>query len=214
MIKREFIGVDLLKFALALLVIMIHVKPNVHSEFLTEIFNPLMSISVPCFFILSSVFIFNKLCVGGGSIQRYCKRLGILYLSWFIIDIWFIIFRKSYFHDGFTAGVVEFLKDVIFASTFPGSWFISALVVSVCVVFLLEKYCGKIYAIIITLIVSLYFKYIDLLPLSWHGFYEWYSNCFREEVSLSFPANMLWISIGSIIGSYIDSYFGKALFCF
>ena len=61
MIRKDYTGVDLLKFIMALLVVMIHVKPNTHSEVLTAIFNPLMSIAVPTFFVLSSVFIFNKL---------------------------------------------------------------------------------------------------------------------------------------------------------
>lgn len=59
--SKSYNGLDLLKFIMALFVVMIHVKPNGHSEVLTTIFNPILSIAVPIFFVLSSALIFNKL---------------------------------------------------------------------------------------------------------------------------------------------------------
>ena len=67
--KKQYNGLDFLKFIMALFVIMIHVKPNQHSEILTTIFSPLMSIAVPLFFVIGSVLIFNKL--DGGGILHY-----------------------------------------------------------------------------------------------------------------------------------------------
>ena len=204
MIRKDYTGVDLLKFIMALLVVMIHVKPNTHSEVLTAIFNPLMSIAVPTFFVLSSVFIFNKLQGGGKHLLTYCRRLVILYFCWFIIDIWFIIFKRPYITEGFPDGLIQLFKDFIFATTYPGSWFISALLVSVCLVYLFEKISGKTITLLITLVLSVYFKSIELFPDSWHCLYDWYSENFRKDITLSFPANMIWISIGSIIGSKLD----------
>lgn len=48
--KKQYNGLDLLKFVMALMVVMIHVKPNVHSEFLKDVFNPFLSIAVPFFY--------------------------------------------------------------------------------------------------------------------------------------------------------------------
>ena len=68
--NKTYNGLDLLKFIMALFVVMIHVKPNVHSEILTTVFNPILSIAVPIFFVLSSVLIFNKLTnIGGGTLS-------------------------------------------------------------------------------------------------------------------------------------------------
>ena len=69
--SKTYNGLDLLKFIMALFVVMIHVKPNVHSEILTTVFNPILSIAVPIFFVLSSVLIFNKLTIffGGGTLR-------------------------------------------------------------------------------------------------------------------------------------------------
>ena len=68
--SKTYNGLDLLKFIMALFVVMIHVKPNAHSEILTTVFNPILSIAVPIFFVLSSVLIFKKLTnikTGGGN---------------------------------------------------------------------------------------------------------------------------------------------------
>ena len=66
--SKAYNGLDLLKFIMALCVVMIHVKPNVHSDVLTALFNPILSIAVPIFFVLSSVLIFNKLTSSGGGV--------------------------------------------------------------------------------------------------------------------------------------------------
>ncbi|WP_420377647.1 acyltransferase family protein [Segatella copri] len=67
--SKTYNGLDLLKFIMALFVVMIHVKPNVHSDILTTVFNPILSIAVPIFFVLSSVLIFNKLTNWGGTLR-------------------------------------------------------------------------------------------------------------------------------------------------
>ena len=70
--SKTYNGLDLLKFIMALFVVMIHVKPNSHSEVLTMMFDPILSIAVPIFFVLSSVLIFNKLTkINGGVRSAY-----------------------------------------------------------------------------------------------------------------------------------------------
>ena len=71
--KKQYNGLDLLKFIMALMVVMIHVKPNGHSEFLTEVFNLFLSIAVPMFFVITSVLLFSKL--NGGGTQAYSNTL-------------------------------------------------------------------------------------------------------------------------------------------
>lgn len=71
--KKQYNGLDLLKFLMALMVVMIHVKPNIHSEFLSNVFTPFLNIAVPMFFVISSVLLFSKLNNGGG--QSYSNTL-------------------------------------------------------------------------------------------------------------------------------------------
>lgn len=211
--SKTYNGLDLLKFIMALFVVMIHVKPNSHSEILTMMFDPILSIAVPIFFVLSSVLIFNKLTKtnGGGyaPLIKYSRRLSILYICWLIIDLWFILFKRPYISDGFPSGCFEFVKDLFSGTTFPGSWFLSALLVSVVLVYIGYRTIGK-YAIVgIALLISLYVSCIDLLPEQMRGIYEWYAAHVRQEVNLSFPSQMIWIAIGMIIGTSLD----EVIFC-
>lgn len=201
--KKVYYGLDLLKFIMALMVVMIHVKPNVHSEILTAIFNPLMGVAVPIFFVISSMLIFSRV-QKGGSLGKWCKRLSILYLVWLLIDSWFIVFRKGYFKLGLVDGTVDFVKDLFLGSTYPGSWFLSALLMSVIVVFFLSKILNPYIVMFITLLVAMYVRNISLLPDDWLGPYDWYASHVREEVNLSFPSQMVWISFGQIIASKLS----------
>lgn len=216
--SKTYNGLDLLKFIMALFVVMIHAKPNAHSEILTTVFNPILSIAVPIFFVLSSVLIFKKLTntkTGGVTpLIRYCKRLSILYFCWLIIDIWFVLCKRPYISDGFPIGYFEFVKDLFLGSTFPGSWFLSALLVSVVLVYIGCRKIGK-YAILgITLLISLYISCIDLLPIQMQGLYKWYATNVRQEVNLSFPSQMIWVAMGMIIGSKLDKIVSRKEFIY
>ena len=203
--KHQYNGLDLLKFVMALMVVMIHVKPNVHSELLTDIFEPLLSIAVPMFFIISSVLLFSKLNRGGESkdVFKYCKRIGFLYFSWLLIDAWFIIVRKSYFDMGLWQGLMQFVKDLIFGTTFPGSWYLSASVMGVLLVYGMSRILNKYIVFLFTLAIALYVSYVNQLPPTMQIPYDWYAANLREEVNLSFPAQMVWISLGQILSFWI-----------
>ncbi|MBR5781948.1 MAG: hypothetical protein IKY27_08205 [Bacteroidales bacterium] len=202
--KKQYNGLDLLKFFMALMVVMIHVSPSSHSQLLTNMFRPLLSIAVPMFFTISSTLLFCKVNIkGGGCIFNYCKRIGILYLCWLLIDSWFIIVRKPYFDMGIWQGLIEFIKDVIFGTTFPGSWYLSASVMGVLFVYSFSKVLGKYVVFIFTIIIALYVSNIEQLPLTMQIPYDWYAANLREEVSLSFPAQMVWISLGQILSLYL-----------
>lgn len=202
--KKQYNGLDLLKFVMALMVVMIHVKPNGHSEFLTEVFNPFLSIAVPMFFVISSVLLFSKLNGGGyAGVFKYIKRIGILYLSWLVIDGWFIIARKPYFDMSFGQGLLEFVKDLIFGTTFPGSWYLSASVMGVLIVYSLSRVINKYVVFLITLLIALYVTYAKVLPDAMQIPYHWYATNLREEVSLSFPGQMIWISLGQILSYWL-----------
>ena len=67
--KKQFNAIDLLKFVMAMFVVMIHVKSNTHNEVLTMVFSPFMSIAVPVFFVVSSTLIFCRLNSNGGGFR-------------------------------------------------------------------------------------------------------------------------------------------------
>ena len=206
--KKNYNCLDVLKFVMALLIVMIHVQPNQHSEPLQHFFHPFLNITVPVFFVCSSILLFKKIGDaknGEGIFLHFCKRLGLLYITWLLIDSWFIIYRKSYFQEDLINGVIYFLKDLVFATTFPGSWFLSALFVSVVLVYGFSRVVGPYITIIISLCFSCYFYHISAIPDQYHDLYNWYAETIRPDVKLSFPANMIWVSIGQLIGLHLGS---------
>ena len=136
------------------------------------------------------------------TVLRFNKRIGILYLVWFLIDSPYIIANKDYFR---TMGIVEtvtcFLKDLFLSSTFPGSWFLSALVVSVALVYGLSRVIGKWPVLVISLLLSIYIQGQELFPESWHGAYDWYAANIRKDVVCSFPFALVWVSMGQVLAS-------------
>lgn len=202
---KQYNGVDILKFVMALIVVMIHVKPNIHSNELFVLFKPLTMVAVPVFFVISSVLIFNKLNNGNnGALLKYCKRIGILYLCWLIIDSWFVFTHKSYFTEGWIRGFLDFIKDVFFATTFPGSWFLSASVIGVVLVYYMSQKVNSFIVFLLCLLMYLYVCAITQLPAEFKTPYKWYAEHVREEVHLSFPAQMIWISLGQLISKKIS----------
>ena len=94
---------------------------------------------------------------------------------------------------------------MFFGTTFPGSWFLAALLVSVVIVYVGYRTLGKYAIVCIALLISLYVSCIDLLPENLRELYEWYATNVRQEVGLSFPSQMIWVAIGLIIGINLDN---------
>lgn len=130
--------------------------------------------------------------------------MSILYLCWLVIDIWFVLFKRPYIADGFPYGCLEFVKDLFFGTTFPGSWFLSALLVSVVLVYVGCQTIGKYAVLGIALFLSLYVSCIDMIPEYMRGLYEWYAANVRQEVILSFPSQVIWVAIGMVIGTNLN----------
>ena len=124
-------------------------------------------------------------------------------MCWLVIDGWFIVVRKPYFELEFMQCLAEFFKDVIFGTTFPGSWYLSASVMGVIIVYSLSKVLNRYIVFLITLLIALYVFHADQLSQPMQLPYEWYATHIREEVNLSFPAQMVWISLGQIISYWL-----------
>lgn len=92
-------GYDVLKYMMALLIVAIHARAF-YGEYTSIFFKPLTEIAVPVFFILSSFFYFRKLyyCENiWSNLFTYLKRIGLLYLLWFCVNIPVILHYKHYF---------------------------------------------------------------------------------------------------------------------
>lgn len=173
-IKRG--GYDILKFIMSLLIVAIHSKAF-YGDFCSVFIAPLTSLAVPVFFILSSFFYFRKSFINGfelSSLGNYVKRIALLYLFWFIVNLPIIIIEKRYFIQTGITDLWRFVMDILFRYTYYGSWFFSSLVLAVVIVYL-AHYQRIVLIIVITISLSLlfYVHLIDYLPTSTHVLYNW-----------------------------------------
>ena len=131
--KKVIYGFDLLKFIMAVLIVSIHTEAFEKIVFYKYL-RVIQTWCVPTFFFLSSYFFMRKFVNSVNRIDVYLnfiKRLGILYAAWFIINIPIYISQHDYSGIPFFDALMSFAKSLLFASTFEGSWFLSALGMSV-----------------------------------------------------------------------------------
>lgn len=86
--NKVIYGFDILKFLMALMIVAVHARAFVE-PYLYKIVAPLMNVSVPLFFILSSFFLFRKILETDRveSVFRFLKRTSTLYVFWLIVNI-------------------------------------------------------------------------------------------------------------------------------
>lgn len=204
--KKVIYGFDLLKFIMALFIVSIHTRAFNDMEY-SEYIRIIQTWCVPTFFFLSSYFIMKKFVNSDNSrikvYTHFIKRLGILYILWFVINI--PIFIRQ--HDSSIMSaydvIIDFVKNILFASTFEGSWFLSALGLSVSLLFLFA--CLGINKWVIFSIFTFVYIYIyiaaeaDFLEIRYA--YDWYAANIYDIPTLSFPRALPFVALGYIMAS-------------
>ena len=166
-------SLDLAKFIGALLIVAMHCHPFISYPGLDYWFTALCRVAVPFFFITSSYLFFSS----GKSIWDFVKRLLILYLCWFIIELPLTVYRffidteESFFYNCFL-----FFRGLFVNSTFQASWFITALWQGTLIVWWLSRKIGRKGLVIVGVLCfvvacawSMYRNLLTGLP-GWHAF--------------------------------------------
>lgn len=195
---------DLLKFFLSLLVLAIH------ATLYPMVLYPWLRIAVPLFFIMSSYFVFSKLSGTPADAQKvvltaFIKRNVKLYVCWFVIllPITIYIRRTVFFSHGFFVNTVTILKHVLFGSTFVASWFISATIIGVCMIYFLSKWLRNNYLLfaisfLAFCAVTLASSYSDMIADTWMASaMNRYIGVFGDFVC-SYPASLFWVFMGKL----------------
>ena len=170
--------------------------------------RPILSIAVPVFFILSSMFYFRKVRKVKNSkdvahiLGHFLKRLGIFYLFWFIINLPKTLYYQHYFIEGGLTDILRLTKDFFLYGTFAGSWFLSALALSV-TIFTLCFRCKPLRYIALSLSILLlfYVNLIGMLPDGMKGFYAWWQTNVCQDVRLTVLTGLPWVGIGLCLSS-------------
>ena len=140
--KKQYCGLDLLKFVMAVLVAarhMIQVFYPAESRWRLIIGSWLSNLAVPVFFMIAGFLLFRKIPdtdkkSGWSVVGRYAWRIVKLYLLWCVIYWPIDIF--NWYHG--TATIMETLKAYVhsffFSSTIAQLWYLPALAVAVLIV--------------------------------------------------------------------------------
>ena len=203
--KQQYNSIDILKFWAPIGVVAIHVAPiSVEHKILSEGVSFLTSLCVPLFFIMSSFLFFRNITppdsqwflpnlkTSEKKLCHFVQRISILYFVWMGIQIALTPIRCADWLNW------NFPLKVIFGTTFGGSWFYAALVISVSFVFFFrEKHETLLTISIITYLTFVLGK--CGIPL-FCNIYDWYGENLNS-MFLSWPYALLWTFTGLCLSS-------------
>lgn len=180
--KKQFAGLDVLKFCMALLVVSIHARLFKEIGWLYDFVHPLKYSAVPIFFVISSYLFFSRDQIGLKALGHYLKRLGMFYLFWFVLLLPVTLRIRGW------SSLVGFLYNLSLGSTFRGSWFIMALLIGIPIIYFARRVLHPFILLFVVYAIHLPFQYPDLWPNAQWG-------------DFSFIPSLLWIDIGSLLAS-------------
>lgn len=170
--KKQYYGIDLMKFICAIFVVEIHVPPLKDiSPFFNYILGDYLGrLAVPFFFIASGYFLFRKTNYDYFD-QRisflYVRKILRIYLIWtflyLIPMIYYLIWRKR--KQGILYGIINIVKTVLIRG-YRHLWYLHAVIIAVLIITILLKKKYKIQSI---LIIGMVLYLIGLLAQSWFG---------------------------------------------
>lgn len=167
--KKQYNGIDIIKFFMAICVVMIHLTPfgSLGSNVDFAFDQILTRAAVPFFFVASGFFLKMKLDRTTTNkeyndvVLGFVKRIAILYGIWTLIYSPCIIFWIK--QDGDT--VLTYLQKCIFDGSYLHLWYLPSVLVSGFLAAFLVKKIGINKSIIIAFVLYL----IGLLDTSYYG---------------------------------------------
>lgn len=109
--------------------------------------------------------------------------------------------HPEYMQVGSLMTAYNFILDLFLRYTFPGSWFLSALVVSVSIIYLcLKNKLNSIALLLLTLLIYFYIYHVNFFLEFVQGFHLLYEKNIRS-IYLSFPIALFPVCLGSILAS-------------
>lgn len=134
--KKQYNGLDVVKFFMALLVAQRHVVQiffGVDSKWRIIIGNWLSNLAVPVFFIIAGFFLFRKVNSERSDervVYRYCWRVLRLYLIWTALYLPLDWYNWYHGDRDIAKGVLSWLHSFFFCSSTVQLWYLPALCVA------------------------------------------------------------------------------------
>ena len=128
--KKNYYGIDLLKFIMAVCVVAIHTQPlySIQSIVVQRLFDTITSLAVPYFFSVSGFLLFSKIdanisCTKNMEVcKRYLSRVLSLYVIWNIIYLPITIFGFKENNMSFARYVLDCIRGFLFIGQQFYSW--------------------------------------------------------------------------------------------
>lgn len=205
---KKYDILDLTKFIGSLLIVILHCCGGK-----VEFIFPWIRVVVPMFFVISAFLFFRKYerIIDGRDrwlvLKKFIDRNLALYTFWLVVQLPLVVFRRKYFEYGVFNGIITFIKNLIFGSTFTASWYIVALVESVILICLLTKKLKDKWIFVISIILYGF----SCICSNYYGLIENsivvdLINLYPGKAYNSFPAAMIWVVIGKIFAKYETGY--------
>ena len=200
--RRDFI--DVTKFALSILIVVIHISPI---ESLNPVLRPFLRTAVPLFFLISAYLFFKKYGEAEtiekkiARIERYVKRNLQLYFFWLIVLLIPTLSYRQWFSDGLLSGFFWALHSFLFGSTFIASWYIMASIIATLIIVVASRYLGNKTILLLSAI-----PYLACCAMSNYGasplvapHYDTLCYAFGSNDYNSFWVAIFWIAAGKCI---------------
>lgn len=182
-----------------------------HTDVIPPAIQPILTLAVPLFFMMTSYFFFLKIVdlneiEKKSALKKYVLRNAKLYAFYFVLLFPTFVIDRNWFEAGFMIGFVKMLRGILLSGTFGGSWFITAAVTDVVLVYCLSKKMSdkwicliSLTAFLICCIDSNYCRLIFSNEVLEKAYYQ--SHQFFTYPRYTFPAGMLWVSLGKSLAS-------------
>ena len=215
MMRREYGAFDVAKFILSFFVCAVHTVSGILPIY------PLARIAVPLFFLMSGYLFFSGIeGVNDESgkrkrLSRFAVRNVRLYAFWLAALLPITLILKSYQSDGPILGPLRFLVNLVLGSTFPASWYISALVIGVCILFTVRGRVGN--TVLLSVSAALYV--VCCFVGNYRGlfgenslFVKIFVEYYPGTIYNSFPAGLLWLAVGKELAHRRDNKLSRVLY--
>lgn len=195
--QQSFSGIDITKFIMAILVLMLHTNPFLDISKTMEWVSRscLTVIAVPFFFICNGYFAFES----DKTTNRSVKKLLLLYIIWSIVYCPFSLMKLS----GNSSPIAAYVVSFFIYGSYDTIWYLLASATGLLFVWLLKKWKGIRFAVLI----SLLFHVIALLGTSYAGLVEntriWYFYDQYYSFFQTFKNGLFFASIYVALGAWI-----------
>lgn len=133
--NQEYFKVwDITKFIMSIVVVSIHTNAlyslgNILNRIICQ---GLSRIAVPLFFMVSAYFLYYKKGNSFISVKNFILRILKLYIFYFILFFPYIFYIRiwKYKSNGWGYALWNFISGLLFSSSFPGSWYLNAMIIA------------------------------------------------------------------------------------